>query len=44
MGLQGLLDEYEKDRHTGMDTALIAQEIYNFTNGYPFLVWRNGGL
>lgn len=39
-GIKGMLDEYEKDRHTGMDTALIAQEIYNFTNGYPFLVSR----
>lgn len=39
-GIAGMLDEYEKDRHTGMDTALIAQEIYNFTNGYPFLVSR----
>lgn len=39
-GIEGMLDEYEKDRHTGMDTALIAQEIYNFTSGYPFLVSR----
>ncbi|MEZ3488173.1 MAG: AAA-like domain-containing protein [Lachnospiraceae bacterium] len=39
-GITGMLSEYEKDYHTGMDTALIAQEIYDFTSGYPFLVSR----
>lgn len=39
-GIAGMLDEYEKDHGTGMDTAQIAREIYNFTGGYPFLVSR----
>lgn len=39
-GISGMLEEYEDDHHTGMDTDLIAREIYNYTNGYPFLVSR----
>ena len=39
-GIAGMLDEYENDHSTGMDTAQIAQEIYSFTGGYPFLVSR----
>lgn len=39
-GIKGMLDEYEADHHTGMDTALIAKEIRAYTNGYPFLVSR----
>lgn len=39
-GIKGMLDEYEADHHTGMDTALIAKEIREYTNGYPFLVSR----
>lgn len=39
-GIKGMLDEYEADHHTGMDTATIAQEIYNYTEGYPYLVSR----
>lgn len=39
-GIKGMLDEYEADHHTGMDTALIAKEIRDYTNGYPFLVSR----
>jgi hypothetical protein len=39
-GIQGMLDEYEADHHTGMDTALIAKQIREYTNGYPFLVSR----
>ena len=38
--IDGMLDEYEADHHTGMDVQAVAQEIYNFTNGYPFLVSR----
>jgi hypothetical protein len=38
--IKGMLDEYEADHHTGMDTATIAQEIYNYTEGYPYLVSR----
>ena len=39
-GIKGMLDEYESDHHTGMDTAAIAQLIREYTNGYPFLVSR----
>ena len=39
-GIKGMLDEYENDHYTSMDTAKIAQEIYDYTSGYPFLVSR----
>ena len=39
-GIAGMLDDYENDHHTGMDTAEIAEEIYAWTSGYPFLVSR----
>ena len=39
-GIKGMLDEYEADHHTGMDTAGIAKQIRACTNGYPFLVSR----
>ena len=39
-GIRGMLDEYEADHGTGMDTAAVAREIHAFTNGYPFLVSR----
>ncbi len=39
-GIQHMLDEYEKDHQTGMDTAAIAHKIREYTNGYPFLVSR----
>lgn len=39
-GIKGMLDEYEADHNTGMDTAAIAKEIRDYTNGYPFLVSR----
>ncbi len=39
-GIRGMLDEYEADHHTGMDTGLIAKEIRSYTSGYPFLVSR----
>lgn len=39
-GIRGMLDEYEADHHTGMDTAAIAKSIRAYTNGYPFLVSR----
>jgi len=39
-GIKGMLDEYETDHHTGMDTADIAKTIREYTNGYPFLVSR----
>lgn len=33
-----MLQEYEADHHTGMDTQIIAGEIYAYTSGYPVLV------
>ncbi len=39
-GIKGMLDEYEADHHTGMDTAAIAKQIRDYTNGYPYLVSR----
>ncbi|WP_050008301.1 AAA-like domain-containing protein [Butyrivibrio sp. WCE2006] len=39
-GIKGMLDEYESDHHTGMDTEEMAKLIHDYTNGYPFLVSR----
>lgn len=39
-GIQAMLDEYESDHHTGMNTAEIASMIWQQTSGYPFLVSR----
>ena len=39
-GIKGMLDEYETDHNTGMNTKEIAREIRSYTNGYPFLVSR----
>lgn len=39
-GIKGMLDEYEADHHTGMDTAEVAAMIWKQTSGYPFLVSR----
>lgn len=33
-----MLTEYEQDRHTGMKVAAVAEEIYHYTSGYPYLV------
>ncbi|MBQ6769698.1 MAG: AAA-like domain-containing protein [Bacteroidales bacterium] len=33
-----MLGDYENDMHTGMDIEAISEEIYKYTNGYPFLV------
>ncbi|MDR1892791.1 MAG: GxxExxY protein [Oscillospiraceae bacterium] len=33
-----MLNEYESDYHTGMDARKISEELYRYTNGYPFLV------
>jgi hypothetical protein len=35
-----MLTEYETDHHTGMDIGQIAEEIYYYTSGYPFMVSR----
>lgn len=39
-GIRGMLLDYEKDYHTGMDTGYIARQLYDYTSGYPFLVSR----
>lgn len=36
--IAGMLEEYESDYHTGMDIQRIAEEIYQYTSGYPVLV------
>jgi hypothetical protein len=33
-----MLEEYESDHKTGMDKEAVANEIYKYTSGYPFLV------
>ena len=33
-----MLDEYEADHQTGMNIVAIAEEIYQYTSGYPYLV------
>lgn len=38
--IEEMLDEYEADYHTGMNTGEIAGWIYDYTSGYPFLVSR----
>ena len=39
-GIAGMLREYERDYHTGMNVDEIAGLIYDYTSGYPFLVSR----
>lgn len=36
--IAGMLQEYESDHHSGMDTGAVAEEIYVYTSGYPVLV------
>jgi hypothetical protein len=38
--IETMLVEYENDRHTGMNIPEIAQEIRDYTGGYPYLVSR----
>lgn len=35
-----MLADYEADHYTGMDVATIAQQIFDYTHGYPFLTSR----
>ena len=35
-----MLKEYEAEHNTDMDITIIAEEIYSYTSGYPFLVSR----
>jgi len=36
--IESMLTAYENDHQTGMDITAIAEEIYNYTSGYPVLV------
>lgn len=36
--IASMLEEYEADYHTGMDIPGMAEEIYQYTSGYPVLV------
>jgi len=36
--IEGMLNEYEKDKRTGMNVEEVAGEIYQYTSGYPYLV------
>ena len=38
--IAGMLVEYESDHHSGMDVLQMAQRIYDYTSGYPYLVSR----
>ncbi len=36
--IAGMLEEYEADCQTGMNVSEAAEEIYQYTSGYPYLV------
>ncbi|MDO4336848.1 MAG: AAA-like domain-containing protein [Eubacteriales bacterium] len=36
--IESMLREYEQDHRTNMDISLVAEEIYHYTSGYPYLV------
>lgn len=36
--IETMLNEYEEDNLTGMDVKEVAEEIYQYTSGYPYLV------
>lgn len=38
--IAGMLEQYENDHHTGMDVGEMAEFIYDYTCGYPYLVSR----
>lgn len=38
--IKHMLEDYEGDHGTGMKTETVAQEIYDYTEGYPYLVSR----
>lgn len=39
-GIKRMLNDYESDHQTGMDTSAMAKLLREYTNGYPFLVSR----
>lgn len=36
--IAGMLNQYESDYHTGMDIGQMANLLYDYTSGYPYLV------
>ena len=38
--IAGMLADYESDHQTGMNIKEVAEAIYSYTSGYPFLVSR----
>lgn len=36
--IAGMMEEYEQDYHTGMNIADMAELLYEYTSGYPYLV------
>ena len=39
-GIAGMLNDYKADHHLDFDERQVAQLIYDYTSGYPFLVSR----
>lgn len=39
-GIENMLQDYEEDHHTRMDTEELAGLLYDYTSGYPYLVSR----
>lgn len=39
-GIAGMLKEYEQDFRTGMDIGDMAELLFDYTSGYPYLVSR----
>ena len=37
-GIEKMLQEYESDHNTGMDVPMMAQLVWDYTSGYPYLV------
>lgn len=38
--IAGMLQEYESEHHTGMDIAAMSRMIFDYTDGYPYMVSR----
>ena len=38
--IAGMLEEYEQEHHTGMNVQMMAELLYEYTSGYPYLVSR----
>lgn len=36
--IASMLEQYEQDHQTGMEVLKVAEEIYQYTSGYPYLV------